>query len=208
MSNYLRSIATILTFAFASNLQAASIADQGQIFGTDGLLELGTDQWSQSITTGISGQLSGIEVQFDNERIPFGGPTISMSIFNGDNPVMGTPLFSELLSLTNADLGGPFDNVYLWDVRSAGLFFDVGDVFSLSFQAVAPGLFFPGNDGPGYDGGDLYKNGSVFGDGSFENPRDIGFITYVNPIPLPAAFWLFGTALVGLVGFSKRRKAA
>ncbi len=27
-------------------------------------------------------------------------------------------------------------------------------------------------------------------------------------VPIPAAAWLFGTALVGLVGFSKRRKAA
>jgi hypothetical protein len=33
----------------------------------------------------------------------------------------------------------------------------------------------------------------------------------VNPVPavpVPAAVWLFGTALIGLVGFSKRRKAA
>ena len=30
--------------------------------------------------------------------------------------------------------------------------------------------------------------------------------TSINPIPIPAAVWLFGTALIGLVGFSKRRK--
>jgi len=30
----------------------------------------------------------------------------------------------------------------------------------------------------------------------------------VSPIPIPAAVWLFGTALIGLVGFGKRRKAA
>ena len=29
----------------------------------------------------------------------------------------------------------------------------------------------------------------------------------VNAVPIPAAAWLFGTALIGLVGFSKRRKA-
>lgn len=29
-----------------------------------------------------------------------------------------------------------------------------------------------------------------------------------NPVPVPAAIWLFGTALLGLVGFSKRRKDA
>ena len=30
----------------------------------------------------------------------------------------------------------------------------------------------------------------------------------VSAVPVPAALWLFGTALVSLVGFSKRRKAA
>jgi hypothetical protein len=29
-----------------------------------------------------------------------------------------------------------------------------------------------------------------------------------SAVPVPAAIWLFGTALIGLVGFSKRRKAA
>ena len=29
-----------------------------------------------------------------------------------------------------------------------------------------------------------------------------------SEVPIPAAIWLFGTALIGLVGFSKRRKAA
>ncbi len=30
----------------------------------------------------------------------------------------------------------------------------------------------------------------------------------ISPVPIPAAGWLFGTALIGLVGFSKRKKAA
>jgi hypothetical protein len=28
----------------------------------------------------------------------------------------------------------------------------------------------------------------------------------ISPIPVPAAFWLFGTALIGIAGFSRRRK--
>ena len=28
----------------------------------------------------------------------------------------------------------------------------------------------------------------------------------INPVPVPAAFWLFGTALVGFIGYSRRRK--
>jgi choice-of-anchor C domain-containing protein len=30
----------------------------------------------------------------------------------------------------------------------------------------------------------------------------------VNPVPVPAAVWLFGTALIGFVGMSRRRKVA
>ena len=33
-------------------------------------------------------------------------------------------------------------------------------------------------------------------------------VTSIGAVPVPAAVWLFGTALIGLVGFSKRRKAA
>lgn len=29
--------------------------------------------------------------------------------------------------------------------------------------------------------------------------------TELSPVPVPAAFWLFGTALIGLIGFSRRR---
>lgn len=34
------------------------------------------------------------------------------------------------------------------------------------------------------------------------------FLVSVSPVPVPAAVWLFGTALLGLVGFSKRRQAS
>ena len=50
-------------------------------------------------------------------------------------------------------------------------------------------------------------------DGTAENAcNDVHPSTVCSPgpstIPVPAAVWLFGTALIGLVGFSKRRKAA
>ena len=34
------------------------------------------------------------------------------------------------------------------------------------------------------------------------------FTEIVSPIPLPAAVWLFGTGILGLIGFSRRKKAA
>jgi hypothetical protein len=33
-------------------------------------------------------------------------------------------------------------------------------------------------------------------------------IAPVSPVPVPAAIWLFGTGLIGLIGFTKRRKPA
>ena len=36
----------------------------------------------------------------------------------------------------------------------------------------------------------------------------VGAGATVPPVPVPAAIWLFGTAMIGLVGFGKRRKAA
>jgi hypothetical protein len=35
---------------------------------------------------------------------------------------------------------------------------------------------------------------------------DLYFTQIASPIPLPAAAWLFGTALIGFVGYSRRRK--
>jgi len=32
------------------------------------------------------------------------------------------------------------------------------------------------------------------------------YLASMSPVPVPAAIWLFGTALIGLVGFGKRRK--
>jgi hypothetical protein len=49
----------------------------------------------------------------------------------------------------------------------------------------------------------MISGGSVFQD------LDLRFrVTPLSTVPVPAAVWLFGTALIGLAGFSKRRKIA
>ena len=37
---------------------------------------------------------------------------------------------------------------------------------------------------------------------------DIYRVSHLSQVPIPAAFWLFGTALIGVVGFGKRKTAA
>jgi hypothetical protein len=50
----------------------------------------------------------------------------------------------------------------------------------------------------------------LFGDSIFFMNLEIDSVSIdsVSAVPVPAAVWLFGTALIGLVGFSKRRKTA
>ena len=43
----------------------------------------------------------------------------------------------------------------------------------------------------------------VVGDSTFNGPS--GLAIQVSPVPAPAAIWLFGTSLIGLVGFGKRK---
>ena len=69
-------------------------------------------------------------------------------------------------------------------------------------------------EGPGAD----YMNAYAYKEGYKAGARDVNaaagiYWTYgvatpvVSPVPLPAAAWLFGSALLGLTGYSKRKRA-
>ena len=181
---------------------ATVTADQGQIFSTGGTADLGTAFHSQSVTTGIAGQLTGIQVQFhnfeSNSGIPAFAviPTIDFSVYSGANPVSGTSLFSNTYSFLLSDF--TTQGLYTFNLLAGNLFFGVGDVFTFTFQASSTGFSWAGNDVPGYSGGDLYVNGVL------SAPFDIAFISYVTPIPLPAGLPLFVAALGLLVGLGRR----
>jgi len=55
------------------------------------------------------------------------------------------------------------------------------------------------------DGGEGLQTGITVG-ADIDAVGAISSAPPVNPVPIPAAIWLFGTALIGLVGFGKRRK--
>jgi hypothetical protein len=153
--------------------------DQGQILFTDGYYLLGVDEWSQSITTGIEGQLVEIQIHLA-EGLPSPTPILTLSIADGDNPVSGNVLFSEDLDLSTAD---PSLSMLTWDLRKADIFFDIGDVFSFGLQADGVGYRIEGNNDPGYEGGTLYKNREMLAD------SDIAFTTYVEPPEEPPTNW-------------------
>lgn len=95
-----------------------------------------------------------------------------------------------------------------------------GDLFSNSLGYVD--LFFDGNiatqaDGPFSFSGTLSAgtytlmiDALAFVDGSQYATSGFNYdlqLTAVSAVPLPAAAWLFGSGLIGLIGFARRKKA-
>lgn len=83
------------------------------------------------------------------------------------------------------------------------------DLFSLTLVAMAPGASDVIPNAGGLPGG-LLLGGLALGGAPVPFATTGGTVTVmpsVGAIPLPAAVWLFATALVGLLGFSRRRKA-
>lgn len=138
----LRSVAAMLAVGAAlvspQAALAAPLPDQGQIFNTAGVLSLNTNFFSQSITAGVDGLLTGIQVQFAGGLPQNVTSTITFSIFDGANPVSGSPTHSQSLDLMPADLTA--QALYTWDVSGAGLYYFANDQFTFAFQALAAGL--------------------------------------------------------------------
>ncbi len=120
-----------------------------------------------------------------------------------------TPIFYELVAGDINDQGGgfftatggsgtvgPSADTPLVSLTGKGLM--SGPNAGLTFLFLNDGHRLPGNPGTGIVG-----RGWIEG----EDTNDFLFTATLNPVPVPAAVWLFGTALVGLIGFSKRRRA-
>ncbi|MBT8067554.1 MAG: hypothetical protein KJO09_09960 [Gammaproteobacteria bacterium] len=149
--------------------------DQGQVFGTEGEIELGTDTWSQSIMTGLEGQLVGIEFQMHWGSFP---GTFDFALISGGNPPVGPVLYSEQVTISQEDLDD--QSLFTWDLSPANLHFGAGQVFTFVFSAQDSGFNIAGNDPPGYLGGELFKNGNAL---SETEVNDLGFISYVETGP-------------------------
>ncbi len=101
------------------------------------------------------------------------------------------------------------------NIPAAGKWFRV--IWDSAFPVVVPGtelyLVFASLTSTGQTGfstgagagGNPYDRGKAFIGSSFNDNFDSTFATYSTVVPVPAAVWLFGTALIGFIGFSRRR---
>ena len=189
----LASLGLLTTPTFASSVtltEVSLVRDQGQIFGTGGNVFLGTEFFSQSITSGVTGELVAIEVQYEN----FGSvEPIEYSIYSGGNPMNGSAIYSELVSSPQTDV----DGVFRWLLpASNALFFAAGEQFTFAFQAQIGGVIFAASDPPDYLGGELFENGA-----QSTQAGDVAFITFVAPVapvPVPPSMALLGGAIAFL----------
>jgi hypothetical protein len=193
LASGLASLGLLTTPTLASSVTLTDVGvvrDQGQIFGTGGNVVLGTEFFSQSITSGVTGELVAIEVQYEN----FGSvEPIEYSIFSGGNPVNGSVIYSELVSSPQTDV----DGVFRWLLPASNtLFFAAGEQFTFAFQAQIAGVIFAASDPPDYLGGELFENGA-----QSTQAGDVAFITFVAPVapvPVPPSMALLGGAIAFL----------
>lgn len=120
---------------------------------------------------------------------PYGGG-LDTSLFNGDQ-------FFALPPVLDNDVGTlEFSTTSFFGDPSA-----TPSIAALTFNALLPGTF------------DALIDVSVFDvwadlDSNFiTTPVSVGTTIVVSAIPVPAAVWLFGSGLLGLVGIARRKKA-
>lgn len=238
--------ATALVFAISTPAIAAVIIDQSALVPTPPALgrvvltmgnrapapgstapALINARVGQSVTAGVNGILSGIEVQGPFWSGPAGSDNFfRMSLFSGDlggaNTLVGSmdvPVFAVLNS-------GSLNSAatFFVDVSSLGFAVRPGSMFSFTAELLGPPTLFalvtignvsgspraPVFEFNNYAGGSAYfsNNGSAYA----AIPRDVGFRTFVDEVSVPAvpepATWAMMLLGFGAVGYSVRSKTA
>jgi hypothetical protein len=83
----------------------------------------------------------------------------------------------------------------------------IGDGFAVPWQIVNEPYIRSVTDAFGTPGGDKIEIRDLLDTLNYNFPY-ASFASPVSAVPVPAAVWLFGAALIGFIGMSKRRKVA
>jgi len=151
------------------------------------------------VTANSGIDLTGWYWAMEDQAIKLASDVLGISWDGADKQNVDTSKWFDSFDETGGEAGADF---------TIGIYQTPNSIEMLSLDVLALAPFY--NDSPG-----TLSSGpcpTCLGDGKFWYGLDsypTGFLLYrPSEVPVPAAAWLFGTALIGLVGFSKRRKAA
>lgn len=117
-----------------------------------------------------------------------------------DDNAAGSLQTAPSLQLTSSDLLTFTQNGANWDIMGTNGTLTISSTTNFLFAEKNSGGIFSQETGSSLLGPNNWN--LVFGSGAQLQAVD------VTPIPVPAAVWLFGSALLGLVGVARRKKAA
>lgn len=180
-----------------SNAGVASLSDS-----------LGNFRRAQTFTVGFDGYLDSVLVEF-NGAVPYwpSGTIQEMRLLG--TTASGIPTDNILATVNTYSLDSVFGS---FNFSASNLYLSAGSV--LAFEVIGGGAIQVNNSTdisspyyPSYQGGSDYYINPAYGinDWTQNAGADLRFQTYMNPVPLPAAAWLFGSGLIGLFGVSIRK---
>lgn len=217
---FLKLISVVIALLLSTNVNAATLQlDFGISFGDpldpDTAAPDGTGPWltaffddggsagSVTLTLTVDGGVGIAEVTqvYLNVDDAIGGSNLTITAAGGTGPVAnsiqtGTDAFK-------ADADGWYD--ILFDLPPPGDTFDAGETLIYNITAtdlVASSFNFLSTP-------DLVDtNGPFLGAAKFGSTGVDGLQSdWVAAVPIPAAVWLFGSGLIGLIGLARRKKA-
>jgi len=204
-------IISLLVFFAIGTAQAATVTldQQNQIEtgpGSSGALAGGNRTLTQSFTAGLTGTLEQVDLALGYTPETTVGFEVNVYSGGGSPGDLGAALFSDTYAASYVPQYVSPGAFTAFDLSAAGIAVNAGDEFTIVVSRLSPTT---GTDWILCSIGEDYTDGESYGtlDGEFwgSNTQDLAFQTHVSSIPIPAAFWLFGSALAGL-GWMRRKQ--
>jgi len=141
-----------------------------------------------------------VEVSWDSTAMTL---TSSVADLGASALANGFPLDFGVTTITTDSLTG-LSTLSATYGTFATVFGPTFDFFSMDFVAIPPPSQTTLDIGIGAFGDWQSGTNPAF---SITNVTYAGATVNVNPVPVPAAVWLFGSGLIGMVGIARRRKS-
>ena len=210
-------IIAIMIITGAKSAYAVPILDQ--YFDSSGMTSLisfvGRSDKAQTFTVGTTGTLVQADVEIQRWPSPTqGGIPIPIGdlVFDIRRTTGGVPINDNTLALASIKVSA--DSIpttrgwFSFDINSFDIFVTSGDILAIVLRSESNNLidygWFGGLDHfeDTYDLGNHYRSSSTW---TLSSGKDVGFKTYVEPIPEPSTLFLLGSGLIGVFGLRKKK---